>query len=149
MFRKRLLKNETALYFRLDPIARRSLTSRYHDSKFLDPNNISWQWRLTALSNHGRAKYGLPFSSWLQSCTGKSEHVNFLLFRISATLSVAPAHFPDKIFTRHKVMRIVSLMTSQVGRGLIRSIVASSRLSDSGEDAKVKDTLACVEGAWK
>ena len=38
---------------------------------------------------------------------------------------------------------------SQVGRGLICSIVASSRLSDSGEDAKVKDTLASVEGAWK
>ena len=62
----------------------------------------------------------------------------FHYFRISATLSVAPAHFLDKIFSRHKVMRIVTPRRHQWynGRGLIRSIVAS----DSGEDAKVKDT---------
>lgn len=40
----------------------------------------------------------------------------FSFFRISATLSVAPTHFPNKIFTRHKVMRISTPMTSKVIR---------------------------------
>ena len=46
-------------------------------TKFLDLNSLSWQ-RQHLLCPAMREKYGLPFCSWVQSCTGKSFFCLFL-----------------------------------------------------------------------